>query len=125
MKETSAKKILRESWIGQSEKYDIAERASARFAAELVLGPRAVDAKLREKISQVHEAERLIGVQREKLSKLNRGLDKDVRAWEATSSNALSKLREAGDLQNWAEIIDGELRVIEETVRIRDSRRGR
>lgn len=45
-------------------------------------------------------------------------LKKQNKKWETITTSTRNKLKEYGDIQNWAELIDRDLRVVEETIRI-------
>lgn len=119
-KETSAKKLIRESWIGQAECYELAGSASKRLEEELSVTPKKIEKPLLDKINQVHENDKLISRQRNRLNNQLKGLQRNTKSWNNLSSSALTRVKSTGDVQNWAEMIDAELRILERTVIIKN-----
>ncbi|KAI9867988.1 MAG: hypothetical protein M1830_005729, partial [Pleopsidium flavum] len=56
------------------------------------------------------------------LAKETAVLSKQTAQWQKTADNSQEKLKEIGDVQNWAEMIERDLLVIEETLRMVDDK---
>ncbi|KAK9375004.1 uncharacterized protein V1513DRAFT_431432 [Lipomyces chichibuensis] len=81
-----------------------------------------VDRDLRQRITSVHANAKLISSQSKHIRGQTFALAKETRKWEETAGKASAILKEAGDVQNWAEILEVELSALEETFRIVDGR---
>ncbi|KAK9387221.1 hypothetical protein V1515DRAFT_602205 [Lipomyces mesembrius] len=81
-----------------------------------------VDRDLRQRITSVHANAKLISAQSKHIRGQTFALVKETRKWEETAGKASAILKEAGDVQNWAEILEVELSALEETLRIVDGR---
>jgi hypothetical protein len=121
VKETSAKKLIRESWIGQAERYEVAGAASKRLEEELALVPERIQKPLMDRMTQVHENDKLISRQRTRIKSQVKGLQRNVKSWDSLANTALSRVKHTGDVQNWAEMIDSDMRVLERTVSLKNS----
>ncbi|KAK9365445.1 hypothetical protein V1509DRAFT_381913 [Lipomyces kononenkoae] len=77
-----------------------------------------VDRDLRQRITSVHTNAKLISSQSKHIRAQTFALVKETRKWEEIAVRASGILKEAGDLQNWAEILEVELSALEETLRI-------
>lgn len=114
----TAKKLIKQAAIGQTERQETARAAQARLAQDLAAIPAALEAPLVEKITEIHANQKLIRAQVDRLEadvQLLRKLNKKCGTFTTSTRN---KLKEYGDVQNWAELVDQDLRVIEETIRI-------
>ncbi|KAK9323077.1 hypothetical protein V1517DRAFT_321430 [Lipomyces orientalis] len=81
-----------------------------------------VDRDLRQRITSVHANAKHISAQSKHIRGQTMALLKETRKWEETANRASEILKEAGDVQNWAEILEVELSALEETLRIVESR---
>ncbi|KAK9239616.1 hypothetical protein V1525DRAFT_29307 [Lipomyces kononenkoae] len=77
-----------------------------------------VDRDLRQRITSVHGNAKLISSQSRHIRAQTFALVKETRKWEEIAAKASGILKEAGDVQNWAEILEVELSALEETLRI-------
>ncbi|KAJ8097060.1 hypothetical protein POJ06DRAFT_262424 [Lipomyces tetrasporus] len=81
-----------------------------------------VDRDLRQRITSVHANAKHISAQSKHIRGQTMALVKETRKWEETANKASEILKEAGDVQNWAEILEVELSALEESLRIVESR---
>ncbi|KAK7202767.1 hypothetical protein BZA70DRAFT_93106 [Myxozyma melibiosi] len=77
-----------------------------------------VDRDLRQRITSVHANSKHIATQSKEIRVRTGALAKDATKWEELSGKATQALKEAGDVQNWAEILEVEISALEETMRI-------
>ncbi|VVT49747.1 uncharacterized protein SAPINGB_P002423 [Magnusiomyces paraingens] len=114
----TAKKLIKQAAIGQTERHATARAAQARLAADLAAVPVALEAPLVERITEIHANQRRICAQAEQLDSDVAALRKLNAKWRNLTTSTRNKLKDYGDVQNWAEIVDQDLRVIEETIKI-------
>ncbi|KAK9451342.1 uncharacterized protein V1518DRAFT_408299 [Limtongia smithiae] len=79
---------------------------------------RYVDRDLRQRITSVHANAKHISAQSKHIRVQTYAVAKETRKWEELASKAALGLKEAGDVQNWAEILEVELSALEETMRL-------
>ncbi|KAK9463934.1 uncharacterized protein V1516DRAFT_669075 [Lipomyces oligophaga] len=77
-----------------------------------------VDNDLRTRISSIHSSAETISTQSKQVRIQTALLTKETTRWNETADKATTILKEAGDIQNWAEILEVELSALEETMRI-------
>ncbi|KAI5791596.1 GCN5-like protein 1-domain-containing protein [Peziza echinospora] len=77
-----------------------------------------VDADLRDRITTIHLNAQTLETQTRTLKNRTASLSKTTRQWSGMAEGARSRLKEIGDIQNWAEMIEHELLVMEETMNI-------
>lgn len=121
VKETSANKLIRDNWIGQTERYEIAANAAQNFSKHLEQVGNDIDQPLRDRIQEVYDSDKLITQQRQRLSKQTTDLNKTTKQIQNLTDSALNRVKETGDVQNWAEMIDERLRILEQTVEYKSS----
>lgn len=142
----TAKKLIKQAAIAQSERLDTAKAAHQKLAADLAILPAALEKPLVDKISEVHGNSALIQTQFKKLEGEVATLHKQTKKWKSLvgSTSALSTTslssgqqqqtsvsdtdiyslpkskmgREVDELQEKAEIVDRELRVLEDMMKI-------
>lgn len=124
VKETSANKLIRDNWIGQTERYEIAAGAAQKFQKELETVGKSVEEPLKNRMIEIHDNDKLIAQQRSKLQKQTGNLQKTTKQLEQLANSALNKVKEAGDVQNWAEMLDQDIRVLEQTVKLKNEHTG-
>ncbi|CAZ82590.1 unnamed protein product [Tuber melanosporum] len=78
----------------------------------------SVDMELRERITNIHSNANALESQSKTLRNRTAALGKTTRQWSGMADGARTKLKEIGDIQNWAEMIEHDLLLIEETLRI-------
>ncbi|KAK9384055.1 uncharacterized protein V2V93DRAFT_319026 [Kockiozyma suomiensis] len=77
-----------------------------------------VDRDLRQRITSVHANAKHISTQTKEIRVRTGALAQDTTKWEELADKATQALKEAGDVQNWAEILEVEISALEETMRI-------
>jgi hypothetical protein len=100
---------------------DAARRTSeARAAVTAFLASigTSVDNELRTRTADLHANSAAISKQEKELAKQTAALAKETAQWEKLLNGGTKKLNEVGDIQNWAEMIERDLLVLEETARL-------
>ncbi|KAK9464497.1 hypothetical protein V1512DRAFT_230698 [Lipomyces arxii] len=75
-----------------------------------------VDHDLRQRITSVHTNAKHIATQSKDIKLQTHVLSKQTRKYEDLVTNASIALKQAGDIQNWAEILEVELSALEQTL---------
>jgi len=83
----------------------------------------AADKELCERISLVHANRASIEAQAQALQTRTTTLAKQSKQWQSVVDKANHQLKMLGDVQNWAEVIDREIRILEETFKILNEER--
>lgn len=98
------------------------EQAEARAAvlASLQAAGSSYDSQLQRRAADLHDNAGAIAKQEEELRKAAAALAKESAAWEKEVGRATRSLNEIGDVQNWAEMIERDLLLVEETLRLAD-----
>lgn len=96
--------------------------ARAAVTASLASVGASVDNELRTRTADLHANSAAISKQERELAKQTAALAKESAQWEKLLSGGTKKLNEVGDIQNWAEMIERDLLVLEETVRLVDGK---
>ncbi|KAL2364079.1 hypothetical protein RJZ56_002961 [Blastomyces dermatitidis] len=102
--------------------------AKAAFTASLTSVGTNLDADLRQCAQALHDNDDALKKQEEKLKKTTQDLAKQSKELEKLADMGRKGLNEVGDLQNWAELIERDLLITEETLRLaeeEDERNGR
>ncbi|KAJ0413341.1 hypothetical protein BJY00DRAFT_297004 [Aspergillus carlsbadensis] len=92
--------------------------AKSAFTASLHSLGANYTTELVERAKVLHSNQAALSAQEENLAKTTEALRKQNDAWEGVAEDARKGLKEIGDVQNWAEMIERELLVVEETLRI-------
>ena len=79
-----------------------------------------VDTEMRHRIADLHSNSAAISKQEKDLAKQTAALGKDIKEWEKVLRKGEKGVKETGDIQNWAEMLERDLLVLEETVRLVD-----
>ncbi|KAL9087899.1 MAG: hypothetical protein Q9165_006461 [Trypethelium subeluteriae] len=79
-----------------------------------------LDADMRARAADLQANANAISRQEGELAKQTAALAKDSAQWQKLVDTSTKKLNEVGDLQNWAEMIERDLLVVEETLRLVD-----
>ncbi|THC98804.1 hypothetical protein EYZ11_001712 [Aspergillus tanneri] len=108
----------------QSQSQQAAE-AKAAFTASLRSVGANHETELRERARMIHENASALTKQETGLHRATEGLRKQNDQWAKVADQARDGLKEIGDVQNWAELIERDLLVVEETVRLAEEREGR
>ncbi|EEH23117.1 hypothetical protein PABG_05328 [Paracoccidioides brasiliensis Pb03] len=94
--------------------------AKVAFTASLTSVGTNLDADLRQRAQLLHNNDGVIKMQEEKLRKTIQDLEKQSRELEKLADQGREGLKEVGDLQNWAELIEQDLLIVEESLRLAD-----
>ncbi|PSN61278.1 hypothetical protein BS50DRAFT_604224 [Corynespora cassiicola Philippines] len=92
--------------------------ARAAVAASLASVGSSVDNEMRTRAADLHANAEAISKQEKELEKQTAALAKQSAQWQKMADNSTKKLNEIGDIQNWAEMIERDLLVLEETLRL-------
>lgn len=98
--------------------------ARAAVTASLASVGASVDNEMRTRTMDLHANAAAIAKQEKELAKQTAALAKQSAEWDKLLQTGTKKLNEVGDIQNWAEMIERDLLVLEETVRLVDGERG-
>jgi hypothetical protein len=104
----------------ESERH-IAESKAAVTASLSSVGG-SIDSEITSRASDIHANATTIEKQEKELEKQTAVLMKQSAQWQKMADSSTKKLNELGDIQNWAEVIERNLLVIEETMRLVDGK---
>ncbi|KAF2689718.1 hypothetical protein K458DRAFT_439943 [Lentithecium fluviatile CBS 122367] len=96
--------------------------ARAAVAASLAAVGSSVDNEMRTRAKDLHANSDAIEKQEKELAKQTAALAKQSTQWQKLADTSTKKLNEIGDIQNWAEMIERDLLVLEETLRLVDGK---
>ena len=94
------------------------QEAKTAFLASLNSVGSSADAGLQARASDIASNSTQLSKQQAELEKSTTALAKETAQYQKIADDARGKLKEIGDVQNWAEVIERELLVLEETMRI-------
>lgn len=97
--------------------------ARAAVLASLSSIGTSIDADLRTRTADLHANSAAIAKQEKELAKQTAALRKETDKWQKLGDTSTKKLNEIGDVQNWAEMLERDLLVLEETVRLVDEQK--
>lgn len=80
----------------------------------------SIDVDLRTRTADLHANSAAIAKQEKELLKQTAELSKESDKWQKLGDMSTKKLNEIGDVQNWAEVLERDLLVLEETIRLVD-----
>lgn len=120
MKEARASKVIKEAWIGQTSRYEMASQAATRLELEFNMVPQSVEAPLKAKMSEVHENKKRIERQVEKMEEKIFAMGKLKKEYMNLYKVTNDRIKEAGDVQNWAEMLDQDIRILERIVQLKE-----
>ncbi|KAF1836841.1 hypothetical protein BDW02DRAFT_520141 [Decorospora gaudefroyi] len=92
--------------------------ARAAVTASLASVGASVDNEMRTRTADLHGNSVAIAKQEKELGKQTAALAKQTGEWDKLLQEGTKKLNEVGDIQNWAEMLERDLLVLEETVRL-------
>ncbi|KAI9777112.1 MAG: hypothetical protein M1839_009068 [Geoglossum umbratile] len=95
-------------------------RRASELRASLSAVGSTLDAELRPRITTIHSNSAALASQQADLAKQTAKLQKESAQWQKVADNSRGKLKELGDFENWAEMLERDLQVLEETLRIAD-----
>lgn len=96
--------------------------ARAAVAASLASVGGSVDNEMRTRAADLHKNSEAIVKQEKELAKQTAALAKESAQWQKLADSSTKKLNEIGDIQNWAEMLERDLLVLEETLRLVDGK---
>src|SRR5215471_10931470 len=99
----------------QTSKAQDTEEARAAFTASLTSVGSNLDADMRARAANLHENAVSLTKQEEELRKNTQSLAKQGEELQKLADQGRQGLKEVGDLQNWAELIERDLLIVEET----------
>lgn len=76
------------------------------------------DSKLQRRAADIHENAAAISLQESDIKKNTAALAKESMKWQKELEKATKGLNEFGDMQNWAEMMERDFMVLEETLRL-------
>lgn len=94
------------------------EEARAAFTASLHSVGANLDADLRARAANLHENAAALAKQEADLQRATAKLSQQNDQWTKIADQARQGLKEIGDVQNWAELIERDLLIVEETLRL-------
>ena len=92
--------------------------ARAAFTATLTSIGTSLDSDLQARASDIHSNSAAIAKQEADVLKQGAALKKESDRYQKVADESRGKLKEIGDIQNWAEMLERDLLVLEETVRL-------
>lgn len=102
----------------QTTAQDPTPEAHAAFTASLKSVASNHDSELRERAQNLHANATALAEQEAALHKATAELARQNEQWAGVADAARAGLKEFGDVQNWAELIERDLLVLGETVRL-------
>ncbi|KAF1989028.1 hypothetical protein K402DRAFT_411127 [Aulographum hederae CBS 113979] len=96
--------------------------ARAAVSASLASIGGSYDVEMRRRASDLHANAAAITKQEQELAKQTAAMSKQSVQWQKLADTSTKKLNEIGDIQNWAETIERDLLVLEETLRLAEGR---
>ncbi|MCJ1411045.1 hypothetical protein MMC19_005133 [Ptychographa xylographoides] len=94
--------------------------ARAAFLASLNSVGSQGDAELQSRAKDIHTSSVAVAKQEAEVAKQTELLAKHSAQYQQLADESRGKLKEIGDVQNWAEMLERDLLVLEETMRIVD-----
>ncbi|CAF9939198.1 hypothetical protein IMSHALPRED_001246 [Imshaugia aleurites] len=92
--------------------------ARAAFTAHLTSIGNSHISSLEARVSDIHANSTAISKQEDDVAKQTTKLAAQAKKHQKVADDAAGKLKELGDIQNWAEVLERDLLVLEETVRM-------
>jgi hypothetical protein len=99
--------------------------AKTAFLASLTSVGAHADAPLQARAADIAANSTQLSKQQADVEKATAALAKETAQYQKIADDARGKLKEIGDVQNWAEVIERELLVLEETLRIVEEEEGK
>jgi len=96
--------------------------ARAAVTASLVSVGATYDPDLQRRVNDIHANSKAIEKQEKELAKQTAALAKHSAQWQKLADKTTKQLNEFGDIQNWAEVMERDLLVLEETARLVDGK---
>ena len=92
--------------------------ARTAFTASLNSVGSQLDSELQSRVKDIHANSAVIAKQETEVAKQTALLAKQSAQYQRIADESREKLKEIGDVQNWAELMERDLLVLEETMRI-------
>ncbi|KAI9855054.1 MAG: hypothetical protein M1824_006428 [Vezdaea acicularis] len=92
--------------------------AKAAITESLASVGSGMDASMQTRASTIHANSAALNKQQADVAKQTSKLEKQSDQWQKMADTSHGQLKEIGDIQNWAERIERDLLVVEETLRI-------
>ena len=83
---------------------------------------KSIDGEMRIRAADLHANSAAIEKQEKELIKQTAALAKESAKYQKVLDTSTKKLNEIGDVQNWAEVMERDLLVIEETLRLAEGK---
>ncbi|KAE8148368.1 hypothetical protein BDV25DRAFT_168500 [Aspergillus avenaceus] len=96
--------------------------AKAAFTASLRSAATNYDSQLRDRARNIHDNATVLDKQEADVRRATEQLAKQNDQLAKVADQARDGLKEIGDVQNWAELIERDLLIVEETVRLAEER---
>jgi len=96
--------------------------AHAAFTGALKSVGSNLDADLRARAANLHENATALSKQEAELKRTTNDLARQNDQWGKVADQAREGLKEIGDIQNWAELIERDLLIVEETLKLADEK---
>jgi hypothetical protein len=96
--------------------------AKDAVTASLVSVGTSIDADLQVRAADMHANAAAISKQEQELQAQTAALAKHTAKWKKELDASTRKLNELGDVQNWTEMLERDLQVLEEVVRLKEGR---
>lgn len=90
--------------------------ARAAFTAHLTSIGNSHISSLEGRVSDIHNNSAAISKQEDDVNKQTKKLAAEAKKHQKIADDAAGKLKELGDIQNWAEVLERDLLVLEETM---------
>ncbi|RDW35191.1 hypothetical protein B0I72DRAFT_45825 [Yarrowia lipolytica] len=103
----------------KQQKLETIHDAHTNLVTTLKTAPEALEKPLLQSIALIHTNHKNITNQAQHLEESTEKLTKLNKQLQTVANNGDTKLRETGDVQNWAEMVDANIRMIEKTIQIR------
>jgi len=113
-----ASRLIKEERAARNERLRRADEARKHLTHEITILGDSLDGDLRERITNIHSNSGALENQSRQLKAKTQSLSKTTRQWSGIAEGARGRLKEVGDVQNWAEMIERDLLLLEETLRI-------
>lgn len=94
------------------------EEARAAVLASLESAGSSYDNKFQHRATDLHANAKAIAKQEAEVKQQAAALAKESAKWQKELDNAIKGVKEIGDVQNWAEMMERDLMVLEETLRL-------
>lgn len=103
----------------KQQKLETIHDAHANLVTTLKTAPEALEKPLLQSITLIHANHRNITNQAQHLEESTEQLSKLNKQLQTVANGGEARLRETGDVQNWAEMVDANIRRVEKTIQIR------